>query len=57
MAAADNTAHLAAATRRRSANARNRARETLRQLDREGSPITFVAVANASGVSRALALP
>jgi len=54
MAAADNTAHLAAATRRRSANARNRARETLRQLDREGSPITFVAVANASGVSRAL---
>lgn len=54
MAAADNHAHLAAATRRRSASARDRARETLRRLDREGSPVTFTAVAVAGGVSRAL---
>jgi Family of unknown function (DUF6262) len=54
MAAADNRAHLAAATQRRSTAARDRARAALRRLDREGRPVTFTAVANAAHVSRAL---
>ncbi len=51
---ADNTAALAAATRHRAEAARDRARETIRDLDRAGTPITFAAVAHAAGVSRAL---
>jgi Family of unknown function (DUF6262) len=50
----DNRAALAAATQRRSTGARERARAALRQLDRQGTPITFVVVAEAAKVSRAL---
>lgn len=46
--------HLAAATRRRAEQTRTRARAALRRLDRDGAPITYVAVAKAAGVSRAL---
>lgn len=46
--------HLAAATRRRAEQTRTRAREALRQLDRDGAPVTYTAVARAAGVSRAL---
>ena len=46
--------HLAAATRRRAEQTRTRARAALRRLDRDGAPITYVAVAEAAGVSRAL---
>ena len=45
---------LAAATLRRCTDTRERAREALRRLDREGTPVTFVAVAKAANVSRAL---
>lgn len=51
---ADNTAHLAAATRRRVTDSRQRARTALKQLDREGTVINYVSVAEAAGVSRAL---
>lgn len=47
-------AHLAAATHKRSAQARERARSALRRLDSQGRPITFASVADAAGVSRAL---
>lgn len=50
----DQTQHLAAATRRRATDTRARARAALRRLDREGSVINYVTVANAAGVSRAL---
>lgn len=51
---ADNTAHLAAATRRRVTGTRQRARAALKRLDREGTVINYVSVAEAAGVSRAL---
>jgi hypothetical protein len=51
---ADNTAPLAAATRRRAASTRQRARAALQDLDRAGTPITYAAVAHAAGTSRAL---
>lgn len=47
-------AHLAAATQRRSARARERARSALSRLDSQGRPVTFASVADAAGVSRAL---
>lgn len=50
----DNRAALAAATQRRCTDARERARAALRQLDHLGTPVTFVAVAEAANVSRAL---
>ncbi|OLT20078.1 hypothetical protein BJF81_06835 [Ornithinimicrobium sp. CNJ-824] len=46
--------HLAAATRRRAEQTRARAREAVRQLDHDGTPITYTSVARAAGVSRAL---
>ena len=51
---ASDYAHLAAATHRRSARARERARSALRRLDGQGRPVTFTSVAEAAGVSRAL---
>jgi len=51
---ADNSAYLTAATQRRASAARARARTAIRRLDREGTPITYVAVATAGNVSRAL---
>lgn len=51
---ADHTAHLAAATRRRVTDTRERARTALRTMDRDGSPINYVTVAKTAGVSRAL---
>lgn len=49
---ADNSRHLRAAARRRSEQTRKRAVKALRRLDRDGTPITFDAVARAAGVSR-----
>lgn len=46
--------HLAAATRRRVESTRARARDALRRLDHDGAPVTYTAVAQAAGVSRAL---
>lgn len=46
--------NLTTATQRRAENTRARAREALRRLDRDGTPITYTAVAQAAGVSRAL---
>lgn len=46
--------HLQAATRRRAEQTRARAREALRRLDHDGTPITYTGVAHAAGVSRAL---
>lgn len=51
---ADNHDALTEATRQRAATTRQRARATLRQLDHDSVPITFVAVAAAAGVSRSL---
>lgn len=51
---ADNTAALAAATRRRAESTRQRARVALQDLDRVGAPITYASVAHAAGISRAL---
>jgi len=51
---ADNTAALAAASRRRAESTRHRARAALQNLDRAGTPITYASVAHAAGVSRAL---
>ena len=45
---------LAEAARRRAREARKRPKSALRGLDREGLPVTFVAVAAAAGVSRTL---
>lgn len=49
---ADNSRHLLAATRRRSAATRKRAIAALRRLDTAGTPISFDAVAREAGVSR-----
>jgi hypothetical protein len=49
---ADNSAHLIAAARRRSDDARRRAVTALRSLDASGQPVTFSTVASAAGVSR-----
>jgi len=49
---ADNSAHIIAAARRRSDDARRRAVTALRRLDADGQPITFSTVASAAGVSR-----
>jgi hypothetical protein len=51
---AENTAPLAAATRRRVTDTRERARTALQRLDREGSTINYVTVARVASVSRAL---
>ena len=49
---ADNTAHLRAATRRRSERTVDQARAALRRLDAAGTPITLQALAREAGVSR-----
>src|SRR5260370_29607745 len=49
---ADNSAHLIAAARRRSDDARRRTVTALRRLDADGQPVTFSTVASAAGVSR-----
>jgi len=49
---ADNTAHLRAATRRRSERTRDQALAALRRLDAAGAPITFQALAREADVSR-----
>ena len=49
---ADNSAHIIAAARRRSDDARRRAVSALRSLDSDGQPVTFSTVASAAGVSR-----
>jgi hypothetical protein len=51
---AANHDHLAAAARRRADQAREHARAALRQLDQQGTPITFTAIAKAANISRAL---
>lgn len=50
---ADNSRHLAAAQQRRHQELLQRTAAALRQMDRDGAEITFVAVASAAGVSRA----
>lgn len=52
MPPADNRTHLAAATARRSAEARQRATQAIQRLDSTGTPITFAAVADEAHVSR-----
>ncbi|MGH3666010.1 MAG: DUF6262 family protein [Egibacteraceae bacterium] len=54
MPPADNRAALAVATRHRAESTRERARTALRRLDRDGTTVSFVAVAAAAGVSRSL---
>ena len=49
---ADNSAHVIAAARRRSDDARRRAVTALRSLDAGGQPVTFSTVAAAASVSR-----
>jgi hypothetical protein len=49
---ADNSAHVIAAARRRSDDARRRAVTALRSLDAGGQPVTFSTVAATAGVSR-----
>ena len=49
---ADNLTPLAIAAARRHELTRARAIQTLRELDRAGTPITFAAVATAAGISR-----
>ena len=49
---ADNSAHVIAAARRRSDDARRKAVTALRSLDASGQPVTFSTVAAAAGVSR-----
>jgi Family of unknown function (DUF6262) len=49
---ADNSAHIIAAARRRSGDARRRATTALRRLDADGQPVTFSTVASAVGVCR-----
>jgi len=51
---ADNRAALAAATRQRARDTRARARAAIRQLDHQGLPVTFTAVAAAAKTSRSL---
>lgn len=50
---ADNSAHLAAAARRRSEQTRARAEQALRELTDSGEPVTVSAVAARARVSRA----
>lgn len=54
MPPADNSAALAVATRHRAETSRQRARTALRRFDRDGTSVTFAAVALAAGVSRSL---
>jgi hypothetical protein len=49
----DNSHHLAAAQVRRHHELVERTSQTLRRLDRDGTAVTFTAVARAAGVSRA----
>ena len=48
----DNTAPIIAAAKHRRELTRAKAIQALRELDRSGTPITFLAVAHAAGVSR-----
>ncbi|MDQ6944862.1 MAG: DUF6262 family protein [Actinomycetota bacterium] len=48
----DNSAHLAAAARRRSQQTSDQTRKAIRRLDRQGQAINIQAVAHAAGVSR-----
>ncbi|QFZ18512.1 DUF6262 family protein [Saccharothrix syringae] len=52
MTRADNTHHLAAATAKRSADARQRAEKALLELRISGRPVTVAALATAAEVSR-----
>ncbi len=52
MTRADNTHHLAAATAKRSADARRRAENALLDLRISGRPVTVAALATAAEVSR-----
>jgi len=49
---ADNTAHIVAASRRRTEQTHHRAAAALRRLDTNGTPVTFEALAREAGVSR-----
>lgn len=49
---ADNSRHIRAAARKRSADTRQKAMKALRRLDSCGAPITFDTVARQAGVSR-----
>jgi hypothetical protein len=49
---ADNTEHLIAAAKRRSAKSVERVRDTLRDLHRSGRPVTIAGVARQANVSR-----
>lgn len=49
---ADNTAHLRAATQRRTEQTRQRALATLRRMDTAGTPITLNSLAREASVSR-----
>ena len=49
---ADNSAHLIAAARRRTASSVDRVRDTLRDLHRSGEPVTVAGVARQAKVSR-----
>ncbi|WP_308465156.1 DUF6262 family protein [Rathayibacter soli] len=49
---ADNSRHLRAAARKRSADTRQKAVKALRRLDSSGTPVTFESVAREAGVSR-----
>lgn len=48
----DNAAHIIAAAHRRHELTRAKAIQAIRELDRNGAPVTFAAVAEAAGVSR-----
>ncbi len=50
----EHIAQLHAATLRRANSARTRARTALRNLDKQGTPINYVIVAEAAGVSRSM---
>jgi hypothetical protein len=50
----EQTAHLQAATLRRSTATRAQARAAIRRLDQQGATINYVTVAAAGGVSRSL---
>jgi len=49
---ADNTAHIVAASRRRTEQTHHQAAAALRRLDTNGTPVTFEALAREAGVSR-----
>lgn len=48
----DNSAHLITAARRRSSDTAHRAHQALRRLDKDGTPVSYAAIAQAAGVSR-----